>query len=93
MTSLPAHTFGFADRGEIKPGNWADLAIFDPLKVQDNGTYTDPHHYATGFGYVLVNGVVVVEHDQQNEARPGMILRHLPARAGTQVLSAVGKSF
>lgn len=76
MTSLPAHTFEFPQRGEIRPGDWADLNIFDPQKVQDNATYEDPHHYATGFSYVLVNGVVVVENDKQTDARPGMILRH-----------------
>lgn len=82
MTSLPARTFEFAGRGEIRPGNWADLVVFDPDKVQDNATYTDPHHYATGFHYVLVNGVVVVEDDKQNEARPGMVLRHIaPSRS------------
>lgn len=77
MTSLPARTFEFANRGEIRPGYWADIVVFDPDKVQDNGTYTDPHHYATGFHYVLVNGVVVVQDDQQNDSRPGMVLRHV----------------
>lgn len=76
MTSLPAHTFQFTNRGELKPGNWADIVVFDPDKIQDNATYNDPHHYATGFQEVLVNGVVVVENDRQNDARPGMILRH-----------------
>jgi len=77
MTSLPARTFQFAQRGEIRPGYWADLVIFDPEKVQDNATYDDPHHYATGFNYVLVNGAIVVENDQHTGARPGMILRRL----------------
>src|SRR5208282_2463620 len=76
MTSLPARTFQFAQRGEIRPGYWADLVVLDPEKVQDNATYADPHHYATGFNYVLVNGVIVVENDQHTAARPGMILRH-----------------
>jgi len=76
MTSLPAHTFEFGQRGEIRPGYWADLVVFDPEKVQDNATYADPHHFATGFSAVIVNGVIVVENDHQTEAKPGMILRH-----------------
>jgi N-acyl-D-amino-acid deacylase len=80
MTSLPAHTFEFAQRGEIRPGYWADLVVLDPEKVQDNATYGDPHHCATGFNYVLVNGVIVVENDHQTDAKPGMILRHLAPR-------------
>jgi N-acyl-D-amino-acid deacylase len=80
MTSLPAATFQFSERGQIRPGYWADLVVFDPEKVRDNATYNDPHHYATGFKYVLVNGVVVVEDDHKTGARPGMVLRHVPPK-------------
>jgi N-acyl-D-amino-acid deacylase len=79
MTSLPANDFHFAGRGMLKPGNWADVAVFDPATVTDNATYDDPHHYATGFAFVLVNGEVVVDHDRHTGARPGMALRHQSA--------------
>ncbi|MGI8965324.1 MAG: N-acyl-D-amino-acid deacylase family protein [Limisphaerales bacterium] len=77
MTSLPAKTFQLQNRGELREGNWADLVVFDPTTVQDNATYNDPHHYATGFKYVFVNGVMVVENDEHTGAKPGMPLRHL----------------
>jgi N-acyl-D-amino-acid deacylase len=77
MTSLPARTFHLDGRGEVREGNWADLAVFDVNTVTDNATYKDPHHYATGFRYVFVNGVLVVGNDAHTEARPGMVLRHL----------------
>jgi N-acyl-D-amino-acid deacylase len=80
MTSLPAADFGFTDRGQIRPGAWADLAVFDPAKVQDHATYKDPHHYATGFAWVFVNGVAVVEQDRHTGARPGQPLRGPGAR-------------
>src|ERR1700751_6071365 len=48
MSSLPASAFHFENRGLLRPGNWADIVVFDPEKVQDNSTYKDPHHYATG---------------------------------------------
>ena len=76
MTSLPANAFHIEGRGLLKPGNWADVVVFDPATVKDNATYEDPHHYATGFAYVLVNGTVVVENDKHTGARPGMALRH-----------------
>ena len=76
MTSLPATTFGLKDRGEVREGNWADLVVFDPEKIQDHATFKDPHHYATGFAEVLVNGVVVVKDDRHTGARPGQALRH-----------------
>jgi N-acyl-D-amino-acid deacylase len=76
MSSLPAQTFRFPDRGELRVGNMADIIVFDPQTVSDHASYKDPHHYATGFRYVFVNGVLVVLNDQHTGARPGTVLRH-----------------
>ena len=76
MTSLPANDFHFEGRGLVRSGSWADIVVFDPATVRDNATYDDPHHYATGFAFVLVNGDVVVEQDKHTGARPGQALRH-----------------
>lgn len=76
MTSLPARTFRFTDRGLIREGFVADLLVFDPANVRDLATYPDPHHYSEGFDYVLVNGVPVVAGGKLQAARPGRILRH-----------------
>lgn len=80
MTSLPAATFRLKDRGSIRAGAWADLTVLDPATVQDRSEFKDPHHYATGFACVLVNGVPVVERDKPTGAKPGQVLRHLPDR-------------
>ncbi|HEX6973809.1 MAG TPA: amidohydrolase family protein, partial [Vicinamibacterales bacterium] len=74
MTTLPAMVFGMKDRGAIREGMVADIAVFDPAKIQDTATYTDPHHLATGMSYVLVNGVVVVNDGKFTDARPGKVL-------------------
>jgi len=79
MTSLPATAFRLRERGELRPGYWADIAVFDAEKVQDHATFKEPHQYATGFKAVLVNGVVVVRDDQHTKARPGRPLRHRPS--------------
>lgn len=79
MTTLPAATFHLKDRGQLREGNWADITIFDPARVQDNATYKDPHHYATGIPFVLVNGVEVVKNGEHTGAKPGMALRHIAA--------------
>ncbi len=76
MTSLPARTFRFTDRGLLREGFAADVLVFDPAKVKDLSTYADPHHYTEGFDHVLVNGVPVVSEGKLNEVRPGRILRH-----------------
>jgi N-acyl-D-amino-acid deacylase len=79
MTSLPANTFHFKGRGELREGNWADIVVFDPDKVQDNSIYKDPHHYATGIPYVLVNGIPVIKNGEHTGAKAGQALRHLCA--------------
>jgi N-acyl-D-amino-acid deacylase len=75
LTALPARTFKLKNRGELKPGYWADVVVFDPEKVQDRATFKEPHQYAQGFRLVLVNGVIVVENDKHNGAGPGRVIR------------------
>jgi N-acyl-D-amino-acid deacylase len=76
MTSLPAAAFRIRGRGLLAEGHWADLVIFDPASVQDHADFDDPHRYATGFRYVLVNGEITVENDEHTGARGGKVLRH-----------------
>lgn len=76
MTSLPANTFRLKDRGLLKEGFWADITIFDPAKVTDPAAFNDPHHYATGIPYVLVNGVPVISNSEHTGAKPGLGLKH-----------------
>jgi N-acyl-D-amino-acid deacylase len=76
MTSLPARTLGFRDRGMLREGYAADLVLFDPAKVQDKATFQQPHQYSEGYDLVLVNGVAVVENGKLTGARPGKVLRN-----------------
>ncbi len=75
MTSLPARTIGLRDRGLVREGFAADLVLFDPARVRDKATYTQPHQFSEGFDLVLVNGVAVVDEGKLTQARPGKILR------------------
>ncbi|GGG56344.1 N-acyl-D-amino-acid deacylase family protein [Hymenobacter glacieicola] len=74
MTSLPAQTFGFPDRGLLRPGFAADVVIFDPATVQDRSTFAQPHQYSTGMKYVLVNGRLTVRNGQHTGQRAGQVL-------------------
>jgi N-acyl-D-amino-acid deacylase len=74
MTAFPAARLGLTDRGVLRPGLKADVAVFDPARVKDTATYTEPHQYAVGVLYVLVNGEVVFEKDAMTDARPGRVL-------------------
>lgn len=90
MTSLPAQVFGLHERGELKAGDWADIAVFDPAAVNDPSTFTEPHQYAVGFRWVLVNGQVVVEADRHTGARPGRVIRRNNATAPAEKLLPTG---
>jgi N-acyl-D-amino-acid deacylase len=74
MTSLPAHKFRLADRGEIREGAWADLVVFDPDEVADTATYDEPRQYPRGIAAVIVNGQVVVEGGRPQQRPAGQVL-------------------
>jgi len=75
MTGLPAEKFGLKERGFLRPGYFADVTIFDPERVIDTATFSDPHQYAEGIETVLVNGSPTIQAGQHTRATPGMVLR------------------
>ncbi|HEY9422171.1 MAG TPA: D-aminoacylase [Thermoanaerobaculia bacterium] len=74
MTSLPAGHFKLAGRGLVREGYAADLVLFDPAAVRDEATFEQPRAFASGFRYVLVNGVPVIDGGAPTGAGPGQIL-------------------
>ena len=48
MTSFPAQRLRIGDRGVLRPGMKADIAVFDPARVRDMATFEKPHQYAEG---------------------------------------------
>ena len=74
MTSLPAQILRLKDRGLLREGYWADVAIFDPATVSDPATYENPQQYAKGVPFVLVNGAVVIDNGNHNGAHPGKVI-------------------
>jgi N-acyl-D-aspartate/D-glutamate deacylase len=76
MTSLNAAKVGLADRGLLKPGQFADIVVFDPATVIDHSTYLEPFQYNSGIIAVMVNGKLVLDNGQPGQSRPGRALRH-----------------
>ena len=74
MTSWPATRMRLANRGILKEGNWADVTIFDLSTIRDRSTYEHPREYPSGIEWVLVNGVVTVDHGKHTGARAGRVL-------------------
>jgi N-acyl-D-aspartate/D-glutamate deacylase len=82
MTGATARALKLKDRGLLKEGYAADVAIFDPQDFRDRATYRDPHQYPTGARTsVIVNGTLVVENATHTEALPGKVLRRDKAGA------------
>ena len=75
MTSLPAQILSIKQRGLIKEGYYADVAIFDPKTIIDKATFEDPHQYAIGVISAIVNGEIVIDQGVHNGNKPGRVLR------------------
>jgi N-acyl-D-amino-acid deacylase len=71
MTSLPAQILGLRDRGQIREGFAADIAIFDPTTVGETNSFEQPKSYPKGIPYTIVNGVLVIDGGKHTGARPG----------------------
>ncbi|HEV8428246.1 MAG TPA: amidohydrolase family protein, partial [Pyrinomonadaceae bacterium] len=84
MTSLPAQTFGFRDRGLIREGFAADMVIFDENIIIDRATFDKPHQFPLGISFVIVNGGIVLADNQLTSARPGVALRGAGFQAGAR---------
>jgi N-acyl-D-amino-acid deacylase len=74
ITSLPAERVHLTDRGFLRPGYFADITIFDPAKIIDHATYTQPGKLSEGVAYVVVNGQVAFEQGKATGVKAGVPL-------------------
>jgi N-acyl-D-amino-acid deacylase len=74
MTGASADRMRLTERGYIRPGMAADLVLFDPAKVADTATYSDPNRYPAGIPWVIVNGIVVKEGEGHTGALAGQVV-------------------
>lgn len=75
LTSLPASNLRIQKRGNLKIGNFADVVVFDPAKIQDHATFDKPHQLATGMVHVFVNGKQVLKNGDHTGATPGRFVK------------------
>ncbi len=71
MTAMPARRFGLAERGLVREGYFADLVLFDPEKIIDAATFSDPVRPAEGIAGVWVNGILSYTDQGPTENRAG----------------------
>jgi len=74
MTSTPAARFGLYDRGLLRAGAVADVAVFDEANFKTRATYLKPHSYAEGMAYVFVNGKPALEKGAPTGVLAGRVL-------------------
>ena len=75
LTSLPAETLSLKGRGTLRPGNVADIVVFDPKTITDHATFPKPHQLATGVSDVIVNGGIAFRNGQPTTVRSGRFVR------------------
>ncbi len=74
MTSLPAQVYRIPDRGVIRLGAVADLAVFHLADLATRSEFTDPHHLSEGIHWLIVNGEVAIAEGEFTGARAGQVL-------------------
>ena len=75
MTGLPAQVFRVSDRGVLRPGAYADVAVFDLVLLNSPATFTEPHQLAEGMVEVFVNGEAAVSSGKLTGRSAGIVLR------------------
>ena len=81
MTGLPAQVLRIADRGVLRPGAYADVAVFDLALLNDRATFTQPHQLSEGMIEVFVNGEAAVSSGEVTGTLAGRVIQKAtPAR-------------
>ena len=74
MSGMPAERLGIDRRGQLRPGWFADVVVFDQAAFVDTATYDNPHSYARGMRDVFVNGVQTLKDGNHTGAFAGRAL-------------------
>jgi N-acyl-D-aspartate/D-glutamate deacylase len=84
ITQFPAALLGFADRGTLEVGKWADLFVFDPETIDAGrkefvrdlpGGAGRFKAWSVGVHATVVNGVPIIVDNEPTGARPGHVVR------------------
>ncbi|MBE3064128.1 MAG: amidohydrolase family protein [Spirochaetes bacterium] len=75
QTSLPAQIMNWKDRGWLKEGFKADIAVLDLKNLETPTSLSNPHQFARGVRYLLINGTVVIDRGSWNGKLAGRIIK------------------
>jgi len=97
LSALPAQLAGCKDRGTLQVGSPADVIVYDyenleilePEVVHDMpGNEWRRVQRAKGYRFMLINGEVTIENDEQTNTYSGKLLRHGSAQPRAQAAIA-----
>ena len=74
MTYTPATVYRIQDRGILRSGALADVVVFDPARIRETATFTEPHQLAEGIVHLLVNGELAIDNERFTGALAGRVL-------------------
>ena len=74
MPGVPAARLGLKGKGRLQVGCDADICVFDPANIREQGTYADPCRFAAGMDFVLVSGVPAIADGEFASLENGRIL-------------------
>ncbi len=75
MTSEPAKLYRLGDKGTLRVGGDADIAVFDLDAIGCQADYTAPNHLATGMYRVIVNGKTAWDGQDFVNSDAGRLIR------------------
>jgi N-acyl-D-amino-acid deacylase len=75
LTSLPAANLSLRNRGRLAAGYFADVVVFDPVRIQDHATFKKPQQLSSGVEEVWVNGVRALARGNATGAPSGRFIR------------------
>jgi N-acyl-D-aspartate/D-glutamate deacylase len=82
MSGKTAQYFRLENRGEIKVGCYADIAVFDPDRIIDRSDWAHPDEMAEGVVHVLVNGDFALRDEKMTGKLNG---RMIPFKGGAYI--------
>jgi N-acyl-D-aspartate/D-glutamate deacylase len=74
LTGLPAHMMGLADRGILKEGAFADIALLNWDALSYRADFLNPILLPSGIEHVIVNGVFAVRDGTLTGQSAGRVL-------------------
>lgn len=75
LSGLPADQIGLIDRGYIRAGMKADIAVFNPTSLVVHGSVKAPRQHPDGVSHVIVNGRAAVMNGKRQPVNVGEVLR------------------